>query len=341
MLKQAFSLIKYSFTVIFCFIVCTACNFDGNKSLEIEPRKSQMSLWAELFDGFDSQLATVSSSRSIANGIQWNNNIGDTLGLIYNPAVGVSVPITNNGYGAAYDTVKGAKVSLYEGDKLLYNFYQNFPFYQRGVFFSKDTLKFIPNKTYKMVVSAPGFDTLVAREKAVSNAKMRSVRFQIGTAAYPTIQGRLCELLIEIDDNPNEENFYAVDVASLVTYMVNVGGQMIPDERYFIQQLYPVDKNATNGKVISDRNFNGQRYTWRIGLFPSNGPHKFAPNSEIIIGFRSVSKGYEAYQKQLDLIASADSNPFAEPFKLKTNTEGGYGLFTISGVLDTLTIPLK
>ena len=340
MLKQAFSLIKYSFTVIFCLIFCAACNFDGTKSLDIEPRKSQMSLWAELFDGFDGQSATVSSSRSIAKGIQWLHNVGDTTGFVYNPLTRVSVPVTN-GFGALYDTVKGAKVSLYEDDKLLYDFYQNFPFYQRGVFFSRDTLKFIPNKTYKMVVSAPGFDTLVAREKAVSNAKMRGVRFQIGTAALPTIRGRLCELLIEIDDNPNEENFYAVDVISLVTYMVNVGGQMIPDERYFIQQLYPIDKNATNGKVISDRNFNGQRYTWRIGLFPSNGPYKFEPNSEIIVAFRSVSKGYEAYQRQLDLIANADSNPFAEPFKLKTNTEGGYGLFTISGVLDTLTIPLK
>ena len=338
MLKQIFSLIKYTIISTFLFV---ACNFEGIKPVDIEPQKSKLSLWAELFDGTDGQFATVSSSRSIAKGIQWTHNIGDTLGLIYNPSVGVSVPITSNGYGAAYDTVKGVKVSLYEEDKFLYNFYQNFPFYQRGIFYLNDSIKFVPNKTYKMVVSAPGFDTLVARQKAISSAKMRSVRFQIGTATLPTIRGRLCELLIEIDDNPNEENYYAVDVVSLLKYTVNIGGQMIPDEKYFVQKLYAIDKNATNAKVISDRNFNGQRYTWRIGLFESNGPYNFSSDASVIVAFRSVSKGYEAYQKQLDLIASADNNPFAEPFKLKTNTEGGYGLFTISGVLDTLTIPLK
>ena len=341
MLKQAFSLIKYSFTVAFCLIFCVACSFDGTKPLDIEPRKSQLSLWAELFDDYDGQFATVASSQSIRKGIQWTHNLGDTIGLIYNPITTRNIPRLNSGYNLLYDTVKGVKLSLYEEDKLLYDFKPNFPYDPRGTFYSDRKVKFSPNKTYKMVVTAPGFDTLVARQKPVSNVKIRSVRFKIGTAALPAISGRLCELLIDIDDNPNEENYYAVDAVTVYVDTISVGSQRIPDEKYFIEKLYAIDKNATNAKVISDRNFNGQRYTWRIGLFPNNGPYKFPPDAKVIVLFRSVNKDYEAYQRQLDLIASTDSNPFAEPFKLKTNTEGGYGLFAISGVPDTLTVLLK
>lgn len=333
------------YLVFFMTIIGLSCQFEGKTTYDIQPQKKKLSIWAELIDDYDIQFVTVTSSQNLGKTITWTHNVGDTIGQRFDIIKGKLVPRlfdVNDRDGFLFDTVAGAKVSLYEDGQLFANFQPQFPYDLRGSFsasfFSKN-FKFQPNKQYKLVVSAPGFDTLVAQQKAVKSAKLKGFSYQRESAVLPNVVGSLSEFFLEIDDDPNEENYYAVDILSRGIDTTFIAGRPIyVEEKYAPLPLFKTDINATTAKVIGDRNFNGQRYKWRVGTYSyacDGCPKNFIQT--IVVLFRSVSKDYNNYQRQIDILNAANDNPFAEPFKLTTNTEGGYGYFLISGTPDTIT----
>jgi hypothetical protein len=345
---KKYTKVLFWFSLCFTFfttVICFSCGFEGKKEYEIAPQKKKLSLWAEFLDDYDIQFATVASSQNLGKTITWTHNVGDTIGERFDIVKGKIVPRlfdVNDRDGFLFDTVAGAKVRLYEDNKLFIDFKPQFPYDLRGSFNASlfpNNFKFQPNKEYKLVVSAPGYDTLVARQKAVKSAKLRGFSYQRESAVLPNVVGSLSEFFLEIDDDPNEENYYAVDILRRGIDTTFIGSTPVYiEEKYTPLPLFKTDINATTAKVISDRNFNGQRYKWRVGTYSyaCDGCSKTTVQT-IVVLFRSVSKDYNNYQRQIDILNAANDNPFAEPFKLTTNTEGGYGYFLISGTPDTIT----
>lgn len=146
---------------------------------------------------------------------------------------------------------------------------------------------------------------------------------------------------VEIEDDPDVENYYMLEGTfdivggSHSEYVSDINGYIEPHFQHFTD-----DPNAENSLLftsidftefglravyLSDRNFNGQKYTTRVGLFDED----LVRHREVIgnIAVKSVSKDMFEYAVSLDEYRLLEANPFADPIQLYTNIEDGVGIF--------------
>ena len=316
-MKHPFSIIS---TVMFA-IIFVGC---GKRFTDIEVPNStanQMALFAE-FDANDPSNTYVYLTKINGAGqfITWNFNRNSILSI--DTSKGGSV-VKNDG-GIVFDTVPGAEVKLYRNDTLVATL-QKSKTGPAGIF-KTGKLEPMPfNAIYKIVATAPNFETLESTQKVQTSVVPDSVYFS--GVDYVDKRGDLyTEIVIEFKDPPNEVNNYEVYLASVDTFRgseLRVLGFQLNDPNKIIYATI-----TEKYFIVPDKDFNGQTYKIKIGV---GKDYRKPYYKGLSIYFRAGNKNSEDFVKAKILLKATEGNPFVEPYQPYSNVKNGFGFFLIFG----------
>ena len=248
-----------------------------------------------------------------------------------------------------YDTVGNAKVELLRDGKVV----ATLPYYQNGFHYLRGGHKLDTTSglAYTLRVSSPTLTTIEATQLTPKMAKIRRVAFTKdgATKADPLdlFEGKprskiVDEYVIEFDDIPNQENFYA---AYVIIESVATGTLQKLD-------LGSLDDIAESN-MVKDNTFQNKTFSWRLwsqnfkggrggggpgGPGGNNNNFTIASGDKITFFLRSMTADQYLFRKSLDLYKQ--SNFFSEPVILHTNVKNGYGIFTTQAVsVAKITVP--
>jgi hypothetical protein len=248
-----------------------------------------------------------------------------------------------------YDTVGNAKVELLRDGKVV----ANLPYYQNGFHYLKGGYKLDTTSglAYTLRVSSPVLPTIEATQLTPKTAKIRRVAFNkdwaTKTDPLDLFEGKpkskiVDEYIVEFDDIPNQENFYAayVIIESVATGLVQK------------LDLGSLDDIAESN-MLKDKTFQNKTFSWRLwsqnfkdgrgrggpnGNNGNNNNFVIASGDKITFYLRSLNADQYLFRKSLDLYKQ--SNFFSEPVILHSNVKNGYGVFTTQAVsVAKITVP--
>ena len=255
----------------------------------------------------------LTRTNQIGKVIKWDFNI---FSILIRDTSGKGKSYTSQGSGIYFDTVVGASIKLYRNDTLLTEV-QKSPTGPDGVFRigKADAMK--ADDVYKIVASAPNFTTIESSQKVPQSIKPNRV-FYSGREFKGEYSNTFKELVIEFDDPPNVENYYEIAVTRL-------------DSSYLESSVSAkqVDPNSIGFTLLSDKNFNGKKYQWKIGVDALSADSTYYRG--LYVYFVAANRDYEAFTKTNRLLSEAQSNPFIEPFQPFSNVKNGYGFFMVFG----------
>ncbi len=166
--------------------------------------------------------------------------------------------------------------------------------------------------TYKLRVSAAGFETVESEQVMPPLIKLDSAKFLRkgfvlkDLALYPDAYEFLCFFK---DTAMARPNYYWLLTSRFSDRLIN---------------LDP----TVNGDVLSDKSFNGQSFAWHV-CYKNTLKENLS-----YIGFKmhSTTEAALLFERSAALNKSAQDNRFAEPTTLYSNIKNGYGLFSLSAV---------
>jgi hypothetical protein len=310
-----------------------SCSFLGEDIVEIPPQKSRIAMFAELFnDEADPQLVILSRTRNLNQTIFWDSKKGDSVISIPGGSLYIN-PID-------FDSVAGAKIKLTSNGRDVATFTQpDLAF--KGIFGSKIE-RLEAGANCKIQIAAPNFDTVFAEQTVPKSVKLAKAYFKRNS--FKSLQtGMISELFLEFDNDPATVNYYVAD------FFLKLADR---NDFYYIEpRLIKLDLNASTTTFLSSENFNTKRYVWRIGIdldndfriYAAGGSREAIPKNVInlVVKFRSTSKDFSEYAKNLEAVKNAKDNIFGEPITPFSNIKNGYGVFIVSGKADTISVSLR
>ncbi len=310
-------------SVFVVLMMAIACKFQFNEVVPTAPLKSVLAIYSECFVG-EEPLVFVTRTRNIGERIKWDFNYKDIVEKTRDTT------IYNVGQYLLFDTVKNVTVQMFEADKLIRTFEQYNPYTK--ISYIADKIDYKPNVEYTLKVFAPGFDTVVGKQKPPSDVKLNKADFKFNNTVSRERSTLLSEIALEFDDIANQENYYAAEVYY----------RKGPQDRKTTTRLSPIklDANATNGDFLGDKAFDGKKYVWRLGFDLGSTLPPQKDSVELVVYFRTAGKDYDLYQTSVEINSLAGENYFAEPTSTYSNLTGGIGVFTILGKASVNVIKL-
>ena len=235
-----------------------------------------------------------------------------------------------------FDTVGNAKVELLKDGKLV----ATLPYYQDGFHYLRGVHKLDTTAgiAYTLRVSSPNYPTIETTQITPKKAKIRSVAFHKDGATrsdpLDIFNGKprnklVDEYVIEFDDVPNDENFYAA--YAVINYVATGQTQLL--------ELGSLDDIAESN-MLKDKTFQNKTFSWRLwsqrfkggrGGGPNNNNNTLVAGDKITVYLRSMTADQYLFRRSLDLYKQSN-NFFSEPVILHTNIKNGYGIFTTQAV---------
>jgi len=232
-------------------------------------------------------------------------------------------------------SIKNGEVILKDevGNKLVELIHEEKGFYKAIDF------KVAPDKIYTIEASSNGFETIQAKEKIP-----KSFGCSLEKVDERIISDYLCRTFeIEIQDNPDEVNYYLIDgwIDILNGVQLNIdlelNGYRLPNAGFLSDDIN-VDNNTMISNVdisvyplefifLTDEAFNGQNYRLDFGLYLDNINLQKDLDMEAHINVKSVSKDLYDYYKSVTLYKLNSANILAEPQQIFSNIEAGIGIF--------------
>ncbi len=140
---------------------------------------------------------------------------------------------------------------------------------------------------------------------------------------------RVDEIVFNIEDPSDEENFYSIDVYSFFKYL---GDDNLQIQHIYASSLDPLLEygGGNGGLILSDDSFNGKDY--RISLNLEKYFLQLEDKDEFVlyIELKNISRSNYLYKRSLEAYWNAYGNPFAEPVVVHNNIKNGYGIFRTS-----------
>ena len=225
------------------------------------------------------------------------------------------------------DSVLGARVFLFKDDVLVSEIYHQAKD-ANGIFTTKNLQPFVQNAVYKLRVTAPNYTSIEATQTVPTYVPLKNTKFNFGNI---TKNGGvpLSEIQFNFDDPANEENYYAIVGTTCNAFC----------SQTFDASFEQIDATATSSKLLSDKFFNSNNYTWRVGTI--EGEILGVTRVSISLTFSTVNKAFVDYQKSIANVIKAAGSPYVEPFTPITNVTNGYGFFNLRGRTLSVSFPLK
>lgn len=227
-----------------------------------------------------------------------------------------------------YSIFPDASVKLYKDDDLLFDFtYEP----DNNMFMGPDDIE-ITEGTYRMDISADGYESLSTTQVMPSKANIQEVTYEFEKVPFDFDENLYDLLKVTIDDPADEENFYAFELYYTVKSSFN--GDTITTGAYSFTDDPVAEYGYNVGEIIPDISFNGNTYDLRLlqqsEWTVSQGDELIAANVVIY----TLSKDYYFYETTRSLNSDAQGNPFAEPVLVHSNFENGFGVFTLNNVVE-------
>ncbi len=210
---------------------------------------------------------------------------------------------------------------------------------ENGIYVADD-FQVNSNKQYSIEVASTGLETVTAKTTTPNSFNCHLIGKN-----EEIYQKYICRTFkIEIEDNPNEANYYLIN-----GWVDILNGQHSDDQEFESNgYIFPHtgfltrDVNAENNTMIAgldiipypldfiflkDENFNGQTYELEFGLHDFD--LSFDPDWELEahIYVKSVNKEVYDYFKSITNYKLTRGNPFSEPHQIFSNIENGVGIF--------------
>ena len=316
--------IKYlAFILLPLSILVTSCDpeeyFTPVVEVKFPPNKPRLVVYSEMWEGQDSLTVFVTQSRGALDNKPFPS-VADTIRYVVKINGKDSTFTYINVYGSS-DTVNNPTVELYKNELLIATFKKGST---AGFYITKLPTKLRSDgATYRLKVSANGFETVEAVQKMPTPAAIDTIiyrpKVRLTDPREPLDYVTVDEFAISFKDPIGEKNYYTAEGF----YQYRAGR----DSFYQFLNVYSLDPISTDN-YLSDETFDGKSAVWRQhGYFFNNN----TAGTKMRFYLISLSEANYLYKLSLKRFYSAQDNPFAEPVILYTNVKNGYGLFSMGG----------
>ena len=277
---------------------------------------------------------------------------------IWQVSVSASIPTTEE---LIFLPASNAMVNLYENDELrgtLTEFVPPTDTLALGHYTFPADMHIAPQvgNMYQLRVVTPEGEA-TATDKVPAKTNLISTEFpyiEIEELNNPTsLPGYQIQatLKIELEDPPNENNYYAIRLYYETDYYsplpINPPNVELEfTDSIFIKSLhYSTDDNSAvptyrdrHGYMFSDELFDGTRKTILLDIENRINLLNTTPK-EIYVEIRAISEAYYLHQKTYYEQIYASNDPFSTPTNVYENINGGLGIFAAyNSVTDTISI---
>jgi hypothetical protein len=228
---------------------------------------------------------------------------------------------------ASLSSIKNATVSISgsDGSSILLSYDA-----QNDVYLSSSVIK--ENIVYSIFAQAPNFPDANASTETKSAINIISVDTssrRIGDEIIRTFK-------IKFDDPSNNEDFYKVEIIKIqlsVNYDMNgnpIDTIFYPTPLFLNSTDLSADQSDEYSSAITftDQLFNGQLKTFVCEA--SDYEYDFGPlpsDNFYVVFLSRLSSDFYLYQKTIMAYNNVVGNPFAEPVRVHSNVNGGFGIF--------------
>ncbi len=232
-----------------------------------------------------------------------------------------TLPYTNTGKSPFY---KDGFITLYENGQLIDTLLPTDYTYRAQ---SEDTIWYYTSghivkaeSSYRMLASRPGFDKVSATTRIPKKALVKNIRHTILNSFEEVLE-------IEIEDPESQHSFFMIEMASVDPLRDSTIATLISEDptvelySYFGLLKMPLDPERGEIAFFTDEYFisGKKKVILRARLDYSSG------NVNQIIVYSS-SEDYYEYTRSFAINSAFAENPFAEPIRVKTNVENGFGI---------------
>lgn len=187
---------------------------------------------------------------------------------------------------------------------------------------------------YRLELALPGFAPAWAEQTMPEPPVILST--ELRRAGVITNDGsRQDEIIIEIQDPAQEQNYYRIFVMERLAAEIEPGDTtVLENERY----LNFSDPNFSYGSganlIIADGAFNGRNYKLRF----STSPQEVIPEIDAgyVVWVYQISREAYLYERSRSVYKQNAGNPFAEPVQVFSNIQDGYGIFALGNAVRVL-----
>ncbi len=175
------------------------------------------------------------------------------------------------------------------------------------------------DKTYKITVEAPGFESASANQRLPLPPEINEVNYK--PMSRTSVDGYLMDAFeIKLSDVPDEDNYYEFDI---YRSWDNSGN---PNEwdRMWTESLSPGTEQGDRGVLLKDDLFENGSYSIEVLVWPEDTSYV-----DFKVEVKSISRDKYLFSKSLNAYYNAQDNPFAEPVIIHTNVENGQGIFSM------------
>lgn len=182
---------------------------------------------------------------------------------------------------------------------------------------------------YIVEATAPGFEPVSATQVMPPQPIItRAVFRREGT--IDSNGDRVDELVVDLEDQePGRANYFAIALQSTF-YQVDQNGDTLAPivNRVWLDSNDPLlSYGGEFGLIFTDEGFSGGKYQVRCYSYSNFGEPE-RNNLEVLV--YQLTRDTYLYVRSKDQYWNALDNPFAEPVRVHTNVEGGYGIFTLA-----------
>jgi len=191
----------------------------------------------------------------------------------------------------------------------------------------------IPNHTYRLEVSNTNLDNVTASTTVPTPAVINDFTVTLNSNLKANIN-------VVFQDPAGESNFYGIEISRLDSTLDTTGyygGYSISDYACSNSTAieYPAANgidgaNCTNLFLFSDKLFAGSTFTFNCyneNTFWNTPPEELGLFTKIWVNLKTINEDYYQYQLSTNLALENYGNPFAEPVRIYSNVEGGFGIF--------------
>ncbi len=226
--------------------------------------------------------------------------------------------------------ISGVEISFYQDERWV----QTLPFVEKSGYFSLTNVSFTPDIVHKVVVTAPGFETVFAEQILPSIVPISKLQY-FKQSFLDESGDKNDEVWVTINDPEGQTNYYALEIYHDREAWFRSGDTIV--HRYDTTQSYvsSIDPIVSGDRTLlfSDETFNGKEKTVRVY-------YHHEEYTQVAAVLRSITREYYLFLKSFDAYLATEDNPFAEPVEVFSNVENGFGIFGLS-VQDVKTKKIK
>jgi hypothetical protein len=278
---------------------CGKDKFSQVKTIEFPVHETRLAVTAQMSTpNFDPDITTIPSVF-----------VGNSLGIVDTKE---------------YDLIDDATIKFFKGNDELFDFIYD----SDNILYLGESAPALTQGTYRLEVSAPGYDPVSATQTMPSKADIVNVSYEFDKVPFD-VDSDLYDLMkVKINDPAGEENYYSYEAFFEIKDLAN--GQVSTNMTYPFTDLPVAEYGYSIDEIIPDITFNGNEYNLRLLMFSKY--FREDPNIELVavnLVLYTGTKDLYLYETSRSLNQEAQGNPFAEPVLVHNNMESGYGIFTL------------